>query len=89
MFMLDICFNFFKALRKDDLSYITDPHLIIQTYLRGPLLYDVFITIPWGTILSLMDPRLIAFNLIKVLRLQIINNFFSPKYMNPKIRMIY
>lgn len=89
VFVIDIILNFFKAVRKDDMQFIKEHLVIVETYLRGGFFLDLLITIPWGSIFSKYDEKLIILNLIKVLRVIAILDFFSPKFLNLKIRGYY
>jgi hypothetical protein len=70
VFVLDIIFNFFKAIRveADQREFITKLHLIVDTYYHGELLKDLILTIPWGFIGTLIHKSLRFLHMIKALR---------------------
>lgn len=88
-FVMDISLNFFKAVKKDNYEYITEPDIIHQLYFKGSFPFDAIIAIPFGTLLSHLHPSLIALDLLKVFRLMTVNEFFSPNQCNKNVRAVF
>lgn len=88
LFVIDMALNIIKAKRLDDYQYEMDPNNLFLIYISGNFGYDLFISLPWG-FFAYLSPKLICFNLIKFMRLQLILEFLSPSFMNQRIRKYF